>query len=229
MSEGRAKLGPQLETTLDGQDTRDSLTEHAMSTTVKRVLLVIILIAGASTAQEVVACTCQPRILGPEGVKAAVASSDLVFSGYVTSISINTGWSAQSNIDTGKDNPLADKPLPFGVDSANPRNFGDRYGIRFALPLFYKVHFEVFHVWKGQVGEEIQVRTQFGGGTCGYTFRLGESYLVYASHITDKQIAVHQCSRTSRLRGALEDISVLGPPVIDHVRGRAKILSLGSP
>ena len=90
---------------------------------------------------------------------------------------------------------------------------------------FFFARFEVDRSWKGIDGEEVTLLSWVNdGATCGYTFELGEDYLVYGG-ITDfvaygVQIetdeaegyrAASACSRTSRLSEAQaqDDIAAL--------------------
>jgi len=63
----------------------------------------------------------------------------------------------------------------------------------------------VERVWKGDVGPTVQVQTARDGASCGFTFHMGEQYLVYAYN---SQVSL--CSRTMGLASASEDLAALG-------------------
>lgn len=62
----------------------------------------------------------------------------------------------------------------------------------------YDVTLKVLETWKGTDGSLIKVHTGMGGGDCGFGFKEGESYLVYAS-LTDGELQVYSCSLTGIL------------------------------
>ncbi|RTE11448.1 LPXTG cell wall anchor domain-containing protein [Paenibacillus whitsoniae] len=76
------------------------------------------------------------------------------------------------------------------------------------------VRFEVSRVWKGEAASEIIIYTGSGGGDCGFDFKEGQEYLVYAnpsSMYGDKELLVTIiCDRTKQLSQAQEDLAVLG-------------------
>ena len=64
-------------------------------------------------------------------------------------------------------------------------------------------------VWKGPQRETLEVSTPRDGATCGYPFKEGQEYLVYA--YTGKQgLEVDLCNGTQRLAEAEADLEVLG-------------------
>ena len=71
------------------------------------------------------------------------------------------------------------------------------------------VHFRLDRAYKGIEGAEVQVMTGLGGGDCGYGFRLGEKYLVYAFRSTDKKLHTSICTRTRPLSEADEDLEYI--------------------
>jgi hypothetical protein len=58
----------------------------------------------------------------------------------------------------------------------------------------------------------VVVFTGSGGGDCGFPFRRGESYLVYASANTDGWLGTGICGRTAELSRAAADLRELGTP-----------------
>lgn len=71
------------------------------------------------------------------------------------------------------------------------------------------VKFSVEQSYLGVDGTEVEVFTGRGGGDCGYTFKVGERYLVYAyrDHI---RLTTSICTRTKPFARATEDLAFLG-------------------
>ncbi len=71
--------------------------------------------------------------------------------------------------------------------------------------------FKIARTWKGTTGQTIVVKTAEHGATCGYIFKEGESYLVYANHdAKKKQFWTNICTRTRTKAAAAGDIKVIG-------------------
>lgn len=67
----------------------------------------------------------------------------------------------------------------------------------------------VSEVWKGPEQETLEVSTPVSGSACGYPFKEGQEYLVYADG--GKQgLEVNACGPTQRLTEASADLKVLG-------------------
>jgi hypothetical protein len=64
-------------------------------------------------------------------------------------------------------------------------------------------------VFRGDLGgREVEVMTGFGDADCGYPFKVGKQYLVYASHWgKDQKLYAGICSRTRLLSEAEEDLA----------------------
>lgn len=81
------------------------------------------------------------------------------------------------------------------------------------------VLFEVTKTWKGVEQSQIRITTGQGGGDCGYNFKKGNEYLVYAYESTmygAKSLVSTTCSRTDVLSSSQKDLAVLGegqPPI----------------
>lgn len=73
-----------------------------------------------------------------------------------------------------------------------------------------EVIFSVERAWKGVEGETISVFTSSHSAACGYGFKRGRTYLVYAHGNADDRLSTSICSRTRRLKDAGEDLKVLG-------------------
>jgi hypothetical protein len=75
------------------------------------------------------------------------------------------------------------------------------------------VTFAVDQVWKGKEAKELVVRTGTNDGICGYKFKKGASYLIYAHESTRdemKYLVTNICTRTAALADAQEDLKELG-------------------
>ncbi|HEU0176632.1 MAG TPA: carboxypeptidase-like regulatory domain-containing protein [Blastocatellia bacterium] len=74
-------------------------------------------------------------------------------------------------------------------------------------------HFSVDQAFRGVNGSQVEVLTGMGGGDCGYAFKIGEHYLVYASRDRDPQkkgmLATISCTRTRPLRDAGVDLEYI--------------------
>ncbi len=72
------------------------------------------------------------------------------------------------------------------------------------------VHFAVSQAHLGISGTSAETVTGSGGGDCGYPFKVGESYLVYANlNPQDNKLYAGICSRTRPLSEAHEDLDYL--------------------
>jgi protocatechuate 3,4-dioxygenase beta subunit len=75
-------------------------------------------------------------------------------------------------------------------------------------PVVFK--FSVSQAFSGVEGTEVEVATGRGGGDCGYNFRKGETYLVYAFTASDgKTLVTGICLRTKPVSEASEDLEFL--------------------
>lgn len=74
-------------------------------------------------------------------------------------------------------------------------------------PMAFK--FSVEQSYLGVYGTEVDVFTGYGGGDCGYAFKIGQRYLVYAYRNNDK-LATSICTRTKSFSTANEDLAFLG-------------------
>jgi len=68
------------------------------------------------------------------------------------------------------------------------------------------VRFNIDQAFRGVKGKEVEVRTGLGESDCGYNFRLGGQYLVYAYGDGDK-LATGICSRTRPISEASDDLA----------------------
>jgi hypothetical protein len=70
------------------------------------------------------------------------------------------------------------------------------------------VTFRVSKSWKGPEGATLEVKTPISGMSCGYPFKEGQEYLVYAHGKQD--LRVDLCSGTKALSKAGADLAELG-------------------
>lgn len=72
---------------------------------------------------------------------------------------------------------------------------------------FYK--FSVEQPYLGVAGTEVEILTGYGSSDCGYEFKIGQRYLVYA-HRSKTNLTSSTCTRTKPLSQADEDLAFLG-------------------
>lgn len=75
------------------------------------------------------------------------------------------------------------------------------------------VTFRVSKVWKGPAFETLVVITARNGASCGYTFNVGQEYLVYTRG-RQTLLETSICSRTQVYARYGEDIAALGPGIV---------------
>ena len=102
------------------------------------------------------------------------------------------------------------------------RSKPDERGVVAWTPLVYR--FSVLQPFLGVEGAEFEVSTGRGGGDCGYGFRKGETYLVYAYGGGDgKPPSTGICTRTQPVSAAAEDLEFLRGL---HARGAGVTISI---
>ncbi|MET1032423.1 hypothetical protein [Domibacillus tundrae] len=75
------------------------------------------------------------------------------------------------------------------------------------------VLFEINETWKGAAQSQVEITTGNGGGDCGYEFKGGQEYLVYANDsdmFGSNELTAIICSRTTEISAAQEDLAILG-------------------
>jgi hypothetical protein len=83
-----------------------------------------------------------------------------------------------------------------------------------------EVTLRVKKLWKGDPRKTIEVHTAGSSAACGYPFKIGETYLVYAVSDEADPMRVSLCSRTAPVDQAKEDLSYLGKPTHTFDGGR---------
>jgi len=81
-----------------------------------------------------------------------------------------------------------------------------------------KVTFNVSKVWKGPTYKTLVITTARNGASCGYSFKEGEDYVVYA-YGKETELSTGLCSRTKLLSNAEEDLKELGYSVAPNSEG----------
>lgn len=80
------------------------------------------------------------------------------------------------------------------------------------------VRFEVIDPFRGTATSDVEVETGAGGGDCGYRFKKGAEYLVYASrNERSGRLTTGICSRTKLLGSAADDLAYLRAAFRDNV------------
>lgn len=64
--------------------------------------------------------------------------------------------------------------------------------------------------WKGDAADQMVLYTAFTCCVCGFSFQIGEEYLIYAYANEDGTLRTSMCSRTAILEGASADLVLLG-------------------
>jgi hypothetical protein len=74
------------------------------------------------------------------------------------------------------------------------------------------VMIKVDQSWKGVETETVTVHTSSDSASCGFAFKEGTDYLVYAfaKDENDKGLSTNLCTRTKSLASAKEDLDALG-------------------
>jgi hypothetical protein len=92
------------------------------------------------------------------------------------------------------------KPLKVQVKEAFKDStaifYGEVISITPGSEFVVTVKFKVGKSWKGKLTEEVTITTPENSAMCGYTFEIGDAYLVYASGTTDSLMTTN-CSRTT--------------------------------
>lgn len=71
------------------------------------------------------------------------------------------------------------------------------------------VRLTIDQVFRGIDGSEVEVLTGLGDADCGYEFKLGGQYFVYANRSKDNRLYTGICSRTRPLSEATEDLAFI--------------------
>ncbi|QGQ98948.1 hypothetical protein EHS13_30755 [Paenibacillus psychroresistens] len=79
-----------------------------------------------------------------------------------------------------------------------------------------KVAFEVYRVWKGEIGKKVAISTGVYSASCGFTFEKNQEYLVFANgDISNLEASL--CSKTQAFLTAGKDIDGLGTAILSPI------------
>lgn len=85
------------------------------------------------------------------------------------------------------------------------------------------VVFTIERAFRGVQDALVEVTTGMGGGDCGYAFKVGERYVVYAYKMNDGRLGTGTCTRTRLVSQAADDLAFLeqlsSPAVSGHLSG----------
>ena len=136
------------------------------------------------------------RITSVDAEAVTVQGGGRTYPGRVVTAEVEAAWPAGSPIPDSSGHAPSEADAPTRPQGRGPRALP-------ATPAF--------------ADSVVVLRTGEGGGDCGYHFRIGERYLVYALGPVEA-LETSICSRTRRARQARADLAALGPPVIDRRR-----------
>lgn len=134
------------------------------------------------------ACSCASGITDEEEIQHGLAVSAAILAAEVISIRV---------------------PTRQEVESCSLRIADD--WVRDCDDLEVKVR--VLYAWRGVARRTLKVWTPRTSPACGYPFRAGSPYLIYAAAFgSDSELVARWCSRTRPLYEAELDEEILGPP-----------------
>jgi hypothetical protein len=73
-----------------------------------------------------------------------------------------------------------------------------------------EVVLKVDRSWKGGAERIVSVFTSSQSSACGYGFKKGRAYLIYAQKDRQDRLSTSICSRTKRLKDSRRDLAELG-------------------
>jgi len=91
------------------------------------------------------------------------------------------------------------------------------------------VQLAVVEAFRGFQLSQVTLVTGYGQADCGYPFRMGESYVVYAHRSPTAQLSTSICSRTRPVANANQDLvylrslAAVGPGILARVAGRVQL------
>ena len=165
----------------------------------QNVLMVSTIMAGLfiSLTEPSWACSC----IGQSSPSQALFNSAAVFEGYVINISLGSRW------------------VPPGISrsaTCGLRIARESEGLALCLDDNVVITIEVTAAWKGVEPGLVQIQTPAQGSACGYPFRVGQRYMVYANRTgKDSNLGTSICDSTKLRSDAKADLKELGPPVQD--------------
>lgn len=157
---------------------------------------ILALIAAALLiAPEVVACSCTET----PSVAESLLNSKAVFVGEVEKIVLKRRWTKY---------PEGRETLSGGVVLKDE-------GLMYEPGV--TIVFAVDRSWKGVKGPRIEIATSIDPAACGFDFKLGNRYLVFADQ-SRRGLSAGLCSRIAHLSDASRDLEVLAAPEHDFFK-----------
>lgn len=90
----------------------------------------------------------------------------------------------------------------------------------------------VDRVWRGEAAGVVEISTGSGGGDCGYSFRRGQSYVIYAHKGPGGALSTNICTPTKLLSKASDDLEyfkgIEAPSSGGRVYGTARLETKGA-
>jgi len=87
-------------------------------------------------------------------------------------------------------------------------------------------------VWRGEVTGVVEVSTGAGGGDCGYSFRRGHQYVIYAHKSPQGTLSTNICTPTKLLSKASADLEyfkgIEAPSLGGRIYGTARFETKGA-
>ena len=142
----------------------------------------------------------------------ALTRADALFTGHVTSMRLAAHWER-----AGVEQP---------ADECRTRIAPPEWKVEICQSRYMRVQLQILRVWKGEPAEEVEVRTDVQATACGFDFRIGDVYLVYADRAADGALYVYSCSRTRLSATAKEDLKDIGEPIVDIWKRQAEQLGI---
>ncbi|HEX5706242.1 MAG TPA: hypothetical protein VFX96_03030 [Pyrinomonadaceae bacterium] len=162
----------------------------------KKTIIAALSFVALLCASERAAHACSCLAPGPPREEAERARA--VFAGEVVEVIAPAGEGAEKKSDKGE----ADCARESEWQSAGSGR--DEVRVRFKVKL----------AWKNVTSGEVVVTTPASSAACGYSFRKGEAYVVYAYGGDEgRELSTGLCSRTRPLSAADEDLRELGAGV----------------
>jgi hypothetical protein len=148
---------------------------------------------------------------------AALASIVLAVLGFVFLLPPDCAYACSCAMPPGSqkeraEQALSDSDAVFSgevveIDKSPPPDKEVRFNPDYGKPVI--VTLRVSDVWKGPEQETLEVNTRIFGAGCGYPFKEGQEYLVYAPE-GKRGLTVGLCSETKELSKAGADLALLG-------------------
>jgi hypothetical protein len=162
----------------------------------------LLLIAVLLLPSRADACSCAEAL----DIREAAARATAIFAGTATKVAHLEPWRlrARRAVLNWWYFRVLDDPPQWLQDENDTFYHSKAYG--------YRVTFRVTTVWKGGVAQEVDAYTNMASAACGFPFREGREYLVYAREDElQRGLFVSSCSRTIELGtpGSWNDMGVL--------------------